>query len=318
MRLVRAGGRAGGWVRRSVGRWVGGCGRVGGWVGGAMGAVGAVGAGGRAGGWVGAVGQWVGGCGWVGGAMGAAGRWVRWVRLVRAGGRAGGRMGGCGGCGGCGWCGGCGRAGGQAGGWGGGCGGCGQVGGWVLCRFTVRCFPAATTVYFRNAPSRGWSWLSFDCRLPDEILPPTSACPAFACAGIWSLCVLYMCVCVCVFVLGFGRFASSTCVCVCVCVVCACTHMQSDITAWHSMLQTSLQFPRHAPFPILLIYPGILCQPTPKTQPVWGCAQCLVLAFLTHALAGAGRFPSSFDTNVPGSKAAPVCMSSCRVPRKLP
>ena len=33
----------------------------------------------------------------------------------------------------------------------------------LLCRFTVHCFPAATTVYFRKAPSRRWSCLFFDC-----------------------------------------------------------------------------------------------------------------------------------------------------------
>ena len=59
---------------------------------------------------------------------------------------------------------------------------------------------------YRKAPGRRWSGMFFDCQRPDEILPPTSACPAFACAGIWSLCVISVSVCV---------FA-------CVCGVCAC------------------------------------------------------------------------------------------------
>ena len=58
-------------------------------------------------------------------------------------------------------------------------------------------------------------WLFSDCLRPDEFLLPTSACPASSCAGIWSLCVIYVCVSVSL------SLSLSVCVCVCVCV-CGC------------------------------------------------------------------------------------------------
>ena len=81
---------------------------------------------------------------------------------------------------------------------------------WMVFRPTVAprtvscsCFLATTQVsgpccvclcVSTRAPSRRWSWLFFDCQRPDEILLPTSACPASACAWIWSLYVIYVCV----------------------------------------------------------------------------------------------------------------------------
>ena len=44
----------------------------------------------------------------------------------------------------------------------------------------------------RKAPGRRRSSL-FGCQRPGEILLPTSACPASACAGFWSLCAIRVC-----------------------------------------------------------------------------------------------------------------------------
>ena len=81
-----------------------------------------------------------------------------------------------------------------------------------MCVCVCVCVPAATTVYFREVPSRRWSFF-FDRRRPDEILPSTSACPASACAGIWSLCVIYVCVFVCVCLIGLTSSLPDQCPC---------------------------------------------------------------------------------------------------------
>ena len=59
--------------------------------------------------------------------------------------------------------------------------------------------PACIAGCGREAPSRRrCRSLLLDCQRPDDILLPTSACPASAWAGVWSLCVISVCVCVCV------------------------------------------------------------------------------------------------------------------------